>query len=123
MSVAILRQGDVHIASVLTDLTDREVLRLRSDIAERVGQDHVRGVVIDLSAMEFMDSFVARSLSSLAQTAGLRGARTIVVGIQPEVAIALVHFRLDLAPLQTALDVDEAMVLLAAPHVGGDDDG
>src|SRR5215218_1194216 len=105
MSVAILRQGDCIIASILTDLSDREVLRLRDDIAERVGQERLRGVIVDVSAMEFMDSFVARSLRSLALTVALRGARTVIAGIQPDVAIGIVHFRLDLAPIQAALDV------------------
>jgi rsbT antagonist protein RsbS len=121
MSVAILRQGDHVIASILTDLSDREVIELRDDIAERVGRDRLRGVIVDVSALEFMDSFVARSLRSLALTVGLRGARTTIAGIQPEVAVAIVHFRLDLAPLQTALDLDEAIALLATPDMGGGD--
>ena len=121
MSVAILRHGDHVIASILTDLSDREVIELRDDLAERVGRDRLRGVIVDVSALEFMDSFVARSLCTLAQTVALRGARTVIAGIQPDVAIALVHFRLDLAPLQTALDLDEAIALLATPDMGGGD--
>jgi rsbT antagonist protein RsbS len=121
MAVAILRQGENLIASVLTDLSDREVIALRDDIADRVGQDRLGGVIIDVSALEFMDSFVARSLCSLALTVAMRGARTVIAGIQPDVAIALVHFRLDLAPLQTALDLDEAIELLGAPDSGGGD--
>jgi rsbT antagonist protein RsbS len=113
VSVAILRQGDVLIASIQSDLTDAEVVALRDELTERVGRERARGIVVDVAAMDVIDSFVARSLRSIALTARLRGARTIVVGIQPEVAIAMVHFRLNLEPLQAALDLDEALALLA----------
>ena len=113
MSVAILRQGEVLIASIQSDLTDGEVVALREELVERVGRDRARGIVIDVTAMDVIDSFVARSLRTIAVTAALRGARTVVVGIQPEVAIAMVHFRLNLEPLYAALDLDEALALLA----------
>ena len=116
MSVAILRQGDVLIASIQSDLTDREVVGLRDELVERVGRERARGIVVDVAAMDVIDSFVARSLRAIALTARLRGARTIVVGIQPEVAIAMVHFRLNLEPLQAALDLDEALALLGRPQ-------
>jgi len=113
VSVAILRQGEVLIASIQSDLTDGEVVALREELVERVGRDRARGIVIDVTAMDVIDSFVARSLRTIAVTAALRGARTVVVGIQPEVAIAMVHFRLNLEPLYAALDLDEALALLA----------
>ena len=116
MSVAILRQGDVLIASIQSDLTDREVVGLRDELVERVGRERARGIVVDVAAMDVIDSFVARSLRAIALTARLRGARTIVVGIQPEVAIAMVHFRLNLEPLQAALDLEEALALLGRPQ-------
>jgi len=116
VSVAILRQGDVLIASIQSDLTDREVVGLRDELVERVGRERARGIVVDVAAMDVIDSFVARSLRAIALTARLRGARTIVVGIQPEVAIAMVHFRLNLEPLQAALDLDEALALLGRPR-------
>jgi rsbT antagonist protein RsbS len=112
MSVAILRQGDFLIASIQSDLSDSEVLALRDDLAERVGLQRTRGVIVDVTALDVIDSFVARSLSSIAVTARLRGAETIIVGIQPDVAIAMVQFDLNLEPLQTALDLDEALALL-----------
>jgi len=112
LSVAILRQGDYLIASVQNDLSDAEVLELRDDLAERVGRQRARGIVVDVSALDVIDSFVARALRALAATARLRGAETIIVGIQPDVAIAMVHFKLNLAPLRTALDLDEALALL-----------
>jgi rsbT antagonist protein RsbS len=115
-SVAILPQRDYLIASVQSDLSDSEVLALRDELAERVGRQRVRGIVVDVTALDVIDSFVARSLRSLALTAKLRGADTIIVGIRPDVAIAMVHFKLNLAPLRAALDLDEALTLLDASH-------
>jgi rsbT antagonist protein RsbS len=111
--VAILPQGSYLIASVQGDLSDSEVLELRDDLADRIGRNRVRGIVVDVTALDVIDSFVARALRGLAVTAKLRGAETVIVGIQPEVAIAMVHFRLNLAPLRTALDLDEALEQLA----------
>ncbi|CAA9461487.1 MAG: RsbS, negative regulator of sigma-B [uncultured Solirubrobacteraceae bacterium] len=112
MSVAILRQGDYLIASIQSDLSDREVLALRDELADRVGRFRSTGVVVDVAALDVIDSFVARALRSIAVTARLRGASTVIVGIQPDVAVAMVQFRLNLAPLHAALDLDEALALL-----------
>ena len=112
MSVAILRQGDALIAAIQSDLTDAQVLALRDDLAERVGRHRLRAVIVDVSALDVIDSFVARSLRSMAITTRLRGAETLVVGIQPDVAIAMAHFDLNLKPLRTAKDLDEGLVLL-----------
>ena len=112
MSVAILRQGDYIIASIQSDLSDREVLELRHELAEMVGRHRSRGMVIDVAALDVIDSFVARALTAIVLTAKLRGADTVIVGIQPDVAIAMVQFRLNLEPLRVALDLDEALALL-----------
>jgi rsbT antagonist protein RsbS len=112
MSVAILRQGEYVIASILSDLSDTEVLQLRHELAEMVGRHRSRGIVIDVAALDVIDSFVARALRSIVLTARLRGADTVIVGIQPDVAIAMVQFRLNLQPLRVALDLDEAIALL-----------
>ena len=112
MSVAILRQGDYIIASIQSDLSDSEVLDFRHDLAEMVGRHRSRGIVIDVAALDVIDSFVARALRSIVLTARLRGADTVIVGIQPDVAIAMVQFRLNLEPLRAALDLDEAIALL-----------
>jgi rsbT antagonist protein RsbS len=120
MSVAILRQGDALIAAIQSDLTDSQVLALRDDLAERVGEHRLRAVIIDVSALDVIDSFVARSLRAMAITARLRGAETLVVGIQPDVAIAMAHFDLNLEPLRTATDLDEALNLLGG---GPEEDG
>ena len=113
MSVAILRKGEYIIASIQSDLSDPEVLALRDDLIERVGQFRAQGIVVDVSALDVIDSFVARALRSIALTAKLRGAHTVIVGIRPDVAVAMVQFQLNLDPLRTALDLDEALALLA----------
>jgi rsbT antagonist protein RsbS len=112
MTVAILRQREYLIASIQADLSDSEILAFRDDLAERIGRQRARGVIVDVTALDVIDSFVARALRSLAVTARLRGAETIIVGIQPDVAIAMAHFDLNLAPLRTALDLDEALATL-----------
>ena len=112
MSVAVLQQGDYLIASIQSDLSDSQVLRLRDDLAERVGASRARGIIVDVAALDVIDSFVARSLRSIAVAARLRGAETVIVGIRPDVAIALVQFNLNLEPVRAALDLDEAIELL-----------
>src|SRR5687767_8733631 len=112
MAVAVLHQRDYLIASIQSDLSDTEVLQLRDQLAERVGTLRARGLIIDVAALDVIDSFVARALRSIAVTARLRGAETVVVGIRPDVAIALVQFDLNLEPVRAALDVDEAVELL-----------
>jgi rsbT antagonist protein RsbS len=114
VSVAILRQGDALIAAIQSDLTDSQVLALRDDLSERVGRQRLRAVIVDVSVLDVIDSFVARSLRAMAITMRLRGAETLVVGIQPDVAIAMAHFDLNLAPLRTATDLDEALTLLGS---------
>jgi len=112
MPVPILKQGSYLIASIQSALSDSEVLELRDDLADRIGRFRSRGIIIDVAALDVIDSFVARSLRNIARTASLRGAATVIVGIQPDVAIAMVQFRLNLEPLQTALDLEEALELL-----------
>ena len=112
MSVAILRQRDYLIASIQSDLSDTEVIELRDRLAELVGRHRSRGIVIDVAVLDVIDSFVTRALSSIVLTARMRGAETVIVGIQPDVAIAMVQFRLNLKPLRVALDLDAATALL-----------
>src|SRR5919199_6087722 len=112
MSVPILKQGDCLIASVQAALTDREVLELRDDLAEQIGKFRARGIVLDVAGLDVIDSFVARSLRTIAMTASLRGARTVIVGIQPDVAVAMVQFQLNLEQLQTALALEEGLEVL-----------
>ena len=119
MSVAILREGDLLIASIQSDLSDSEVIALRDDLTRMVGEHRARGIVIDVAALEVIDSFVARALRAIVLTARLRGAETVIVGIQPDVAIAMVQFRLNLEPLRAVLDLDAAKAILLR-HTQGD---
>jgi rsbT antagonist protein RsbS len=112
MSVAILREGDLLIASIQSDLSDSEVIALRDDLTRMAGKHRARGIVIDVAALEVIDSFVARALRAIVLSARLRGAETVIVGIQPDVAIAMVQFRLNLEPLRAVLDLDAAKAIL-----------
>jgi rsbT antagonist protein RsbS len=112
MSVAILREGDLLIASIESDLSDSEVVALRDDLTRMVGDQRIRGIVIDVAALDVIDSFVARALRAIVLTARLRGAETVIIGIQPDVAIAMVQFRLNLEPLRAALDLDAAKAII-----------
>jgi rsbT antagonist protein RsbS len=112
MAIPILQQGPWLIASVQSALSDSEILALRDDLADMVGRRRARGIVIDVGGIDVIDSFVARSLRTIAMTTRLRGAETVIVGIQPEVAVAMVQFQLDLAPLHTALDLEEGLEVL-----------
>jgi rsbT antagonist protein RsbS len=123
MSVPILKQGEYLIASIQAALTDTEVLELRDELAERVGRFRSLGIVIDVAALDVIDSFVARSLRTIALTAKLRGAETVIVGIQPDVAVAMVQFELNLDPLHTALDLEEGLAVLRHSADRQDADG
>jgi|SRR3954468_16157599 rsbT antagonist protein RsbS len=119
MSVAILREGDLLIASIESDLSDSEVVALRDDLTRMVGDHRVRGIIIDVAALDVIDSFVARALRAIVLTARLRGAETVIIGIQPDVAIAMVQFRLNLEPLRAALDLDAAKAIILRRTQGG----
>lgn len=112
MSVPILKQGDVLIASIQSALSDQDLVQLRDDFAEKIGRLRTRGVVIDVTALDVLDSFATRTLRGIAYIAKLRGAQTVVVGIQPEVAFAMVQLGLSLDGVATALDLEEGLAHL-----------
>lgn len=114
MPVPILKQGDVLIASIQSDLSDHDLVQLRDDVAEKVGRFRSLGVIIDVFVLDVMDSFATRTLRVIRDTATLRGAETVIVGIQPEVAIAMVQLGLTLDGVPTALDLEEGLELLMA---------
>jgi rsbT antagonist protein RsbS len=116
--VPILKQGDVLIASIQAALSDQELLNFREALAEQVGAYRARGVVIDVTALDVLDSFATRTLRDVAHAARLRGAKTVVVGIQPEVAFAMVQLGLALESVPTALDLEEGMALLTSGRTG-----
>jgi len=112
MAVPILKQGDYLIATVQTALSDRDLGDLRDALVDRVGRFRSRGVIVDVTALDVMDSYAARTLRDLAHMARLRGARTVIVGIQPEVAFAMVQLGLTLDEIATALDLEEGLSYL-----------
>jgi rsbT antagonist protein RsbS len=119
MPVPILKQGDILIASIQAALSDRDLAELRDELAGRVGRFRARGVVIDVTALDVLDSFATRTIRAIAYTAKLRGAETVVVGIQPEVAFSMVQLGLTLEGVNTALDLEEGLALLRlGPHGG-----
>lgn len=112
MPVPILKLGDTLIVSIQAELDDAELDQLRSDLARRVGEKGVRGLVIDVSALDVLDSYASRLLVGIVKVSTLRGANAVIVGIQPEVAFAMVQLGLTLEGIDTALDLDEGMALL-----------
>src|SRR5262252_9682193 len=112
MRVPILKQGEYLIASIQSALTDQDLMQLRDDLAEQAGRFRSRGIIVDVTALDVMDSFACRTLRSLAYILRLRGAQTAIVGIQPEVAFAMVQLGLALGGVQTALDLEEGLILL-----------
>lgn len=112
MAVSILKQRDYLIASVQSALTDGEVIALRDALLEEVARHRSRAVIVDVSALDVIDSFVTRSLSTVARTNRLRGARTVVVGIRPEVALTMSQLDLRLDAVETALDLEAGLELL-----------
>jgi rsbT antagonist protein RsbS len=112
MAVPIMKQGDVLIASMQEALTDHALVQLRDELSERVGRFRSRAVIIDVTALDVVDSFASRTIRGIAYTAKLRGARTVVVGIQPEVAFAMVQLGLTLDGVETALDLEEGIALI-----------
>jgi rsbT antagonist protein RsbS len=111
--VPILKQGDVLVASIQAALSDQDLAELQDDLAQRVGRLRSRGVIIDVTALDVLDSFATRTLRGIAYTAKLRGASTVVVGIQPEVAFAMVQLGLSLDGIDTALDLEEGLEFIA----------
>jgi rsbT antagonist protein RsbS len=111
--VSILRQGENLIASIHTALDDAEMVRFQRDLIEQIGQHRARGVIIDVAALDVLDSFGARTLRSLAEMARLRGAETVIVGIQPDVAFTMVALGLGTGGGHTALDLEEGLAYLS----------
>jgi rsbT antagonist protein RsbS len=112
VAIPILKQGDVLIASLQADPTDNDLIQLKDELAERIGRLRSRGVVIDVSALDVMDSFATRTLRGIAQTTRLRGADTVIAGIQPDVAVAMVQLGLTPDGIATALDLEEGCARL-----------
>jgi rsbT antagonist protein RsbS len=112
MVVPILKQGRYLIASIQSALSDQDMVGLRDHLATLVGQHRARGVIIDVTALDILDSFATRTLRSIAHMTKLRGAETVIVGIQPDIALTMVQLGLTLQGVPTALDLEEGLAFL-----------
>jgi rsbT antagonist protein RsbS len=111
--VPILKIGGVLLVSIQIDLQDQSVLALQEDLAEKISSTGAHGVVIDISAVEIVDSFIGRMFATIASISRLFDADTVVVGMRPAVAITLVELGLTLGGVRTALDLERGMKILA----------
>lgn len=123
MSVPILKQGPYLVASIQDALSDGEVLELQENLLEQIGEFRARGIIVDVTAMDVIDSFASRSLRTVALTTRLRGAEMVIVGIQPDVAFAMVQFGLLMDDVNTALDLEEGLEFLNSWFGERTDDG
>lgn len=112
MEVPILKQGAYLIASIQSALEDEDLMRLRDALIEKVGRFRSRGVIVDVTALDVMDSFASRTLGDLALIIRLRGAEMVIVGIQPEVAVAVARLGLRMEGVATVLDLEEGIAYL-----------
>jgi rsbT antagonist protein RsbS len=112
VAVPILKQGPYLIATIQSALTDADLVQLRDALVGKVGSYRSRGVIVDVTALDVLDSFASRTLRDLAHMIRLRGAETVIVGIQPEVAFTMVRLGLTLEGVATALDLEEGLFYL-----------
>jgi rsbT antagonist protein RsbS len=110
--IAILKMGRYLLVTIQVDMHDRLAMTLQDDLTERIVRDRARGVLIDISSLEIVDSFIGRMLGNIAAMSRVLDAQTVVVGMQPSVAITLVELGLSLAGIRTALNVERGMELL-----------
>ena len=110
--IPILRMGPFLLVTIQVDMHDRLAMQLQDDLTTRIARDQARGVLIDISALDMVDSFIGRMLSDIAGMSRVLDAQTVVVGMQPAVAITLVELGLSLQGVRTALDVERGMKLL-----------
>ena len=112
--IPILKMGRVLLVSIQVDMHDRLAMSLQDDLTDRIVKDRANGVLIDISALDLVDSFIGRMLGNIAGMARILDAETVVVGMQPSVAITLVELGLSLPGIRTALNIERGMDLLRA---------
>lgn len=110
--IPILQMGEFLLVTIQVDMHDRLAMTLQDDLTNRITQTHAQGVLIDISALEIVDSFIGRILGNIAKMSRVLDAETVVVGMQPAVAITLVELGLSLTGVRTALNVEKGMALL-----------
>ena len=111
--IPVLKLGDYLLVSIQVELHDELALRLQDDLTEMLSRTHAKGVLIDISALEIVDSFIGRSLAQIAGIARIMDAITVLVGMRPAVAITLVELGMSLTGIRTALNIDKGMKLLS----------
>lgn len=124
--IPILQMGEFLIVTIQVDMHDRLAMTLQDDLTNRISETQARGVLIDLSSLEIVDSFIGRILGNIAKMSRVLDAQTVVVGIQPAVAITLVELGLSFTGIRTALNVEKGMALLRKSlkaTAGGSADG
>jgi rsbT antagonist protein RsbS len=122
--IPILKMGEFLLVSIQVDMHDRLAMALQEDLTDRIVRDHAHGVLIDISSLQIVDSFIGRMISNIAAMSRVLDAQTVVVGMQPAVAITLVELGLAMPGVRTALNVDKGMDLLRAQRremAGADD--
>ena len=112
MPVPLLKQGDLLIATIQAALTDAELSQLQDELMRQVRAVRARGVILDLTSLDVMDSYAVRTIRSTAYMLKLRGADTVIVGLQPDVAFAMVQLGLHLEGVETALDLEEGLACM-----------
>ena len=120
--IPILQMGDTLLVTIQVDMQDQMALALQDDLASKIAATGAKGVLIDISALEIVDSFVGRMLASISGISRVLDAITVVVGMQPAVAITLVELGLSLEGVRTALNVERGMALLRLRDGEGSDD-
>lgn len=113
--IPILKMGRLLLVTIQVDMHDRLAVTLQDDLTERIVKDRAQGVLIDISALDIVDSFIGRMISTTASMARILDARTVLVGMQPAVAITLVELGMTLVGVRTALNVEQGMRLLERP--------
>jgi rsbT antagonist protein RsbS len=117
--IPILKMGPVLLVSIQVDMHDQLALTLQDDLTDRIVKTHARGVLIDISSLEVVDSFIGRMLGNIAAMSRVLDAETVVVGMRPAVAITLVELGMSLSGVRTALNVERAMEMLQVERVDG----
>lgn len=113
-TIPIFKVGDVLLVSIQVDMHDRLAMQLQDELTARVVKDHAGGVLVEISSLQTVDSFIGRMLGNIAAMTRTLGAETIIVGMRPEVAITIVELGLSLSNIRTALNVDQAMEMVHA---------
>lgn len=121
--IPILKVGDVLIASIQVALHDASAVQFKDDLLEKIHTTKARGVIIDLTAIDVVDSFIGRMIADIAAMSGLMGARVVLTGLQPAVAITLVELGLELPRVLTALNLEKGLALMQRQDEQAEEDG